>query len=388
MRTDLLRTLATNFASNSVLTGKAIREIYRLDPIGFPPAAAEVLRGGPELAGAQFLMAILVAEPDWLRSVCNPAKYTLDQSLDLVRRAHKLDSTTALKLAEMLDPVTLSTGAEARIVSRVFAILKRSLDPAMALPALRQLSKCPNAHIRSKAALLIGQMNQYPQWAKQRAAESDPRVWANAVESLWGVDTAAARGVFILAARDKHHRIAANGIVGLYRMGVGCSIPLLFELSRSTDPLARAAAAWAMGHLEDPRFLPALELLMEDSDELMREGALRSVARVREKMSRQSAAGALQVQIRDCERRGKAHLARFAVTKEERWVSGLDLRQFVVWNGEDLVEEFSCLAHEEEEPFYEIAYQGTFPVMNQVKVQVYAEVGVGEADRLELAVSL
>src|SRR5580658_2847563 len=102
MQTDLLRTLATNFSSNSALAAKAIREMYVLDPAGFSPAVEEVLRGGADLPGASYLMAILVAETDWLRSVCNPKKYTLEQSLDLARRARKLDPLTEVKLAKML----------------------------------------------------------------------------------------------------------------------------------------------------------------------------------------------------------------------------------------------------------------------------------------------
>jgi hypothetical protein len=35
MRTDLLRTLATNLQSDSVLAAKAIHEMYTVDPIGF-----------------------------------------------------------------------------------------------------------------------------------------------------------------------------------------------------------------------------------------------------------------------------------------------------------------------------------------------------------------
>src|ERR1700733_8753322 len=102
MNTALLRTLATNFGSNSVRCAQAIREMYRLDPVGFTPAALEVLRGQLELPGAQFMIAMLASEPDWLQSICDPEKYTLDQSIDLLHRAHKLDPQAEIKLAEML----------------------------------------------------------------------------------------------------------------------------------------------------------------------------------------------------------------------------------------------------------------------------------------------
>ncbi len=190
--------------------------------------------------------------------ICNPAKYTLEQSLDLVKRAHKLDPSTELKLAKLLAPLSFSTEEESRFATRILEILERSPDPSTALPALRQLAQCPNAHVRSKAALIIGRINRNPQWAEQSAQESDLRVAANAVESLWGLDTPAAREAFLHAAHHEHHRIAANGIIGLYMAGHPSSIPLLFRLGGSQKPLARAAAAWTMGHLGDPRFVPRL----------------------------------------------------------------------------------------------------------------------------------
>jgi hypothetical protein len=377
MHTDVLRTLATNFGSNSLGCAKAIREMYRLDPVGFPPAVVEVLDREPDLPGAQFMVAMLASDPRWLRTVCNPQKYTLDQSVDLVRRSHKLDSYTVVKLADMLALPGSSTDAEARFTSRVFAVLERSA-PSLALPVLRQLSKCPDARVRSKAVLLIGRIYQNPRLTHHGDAERDPRVAANTIESLWGLATPSAREAFIKAAQDAHHRIAANGVVGLYLMGDECSIPFLFHMGRSDKPLARAAAAWAMGHLEDPRFLPRLAQLREDSDSLTRQGALRAMARVHKKLTQMSAAGALEVQIQDCECRGESQLVRFTVTKEARSVNDLDLRQFVAWNGADLVEEFVSSLCGGASPFYEIAYQGAPSPTNQVKVQVYAASGVGE----------
>jgi hypothetical protein len=347
--------------------------MYLLDPVGFPPAVAEVLNSEPELPGAQFLVSILASRPDWLRSICDPVKYSLEESLEWVRRARKLDPQTELKLAEMLALSGFSTDAEARFASRVFAVLKQS-PGSTALPALRQLSKSPNARVRSKAVLLMGRIHQNPSFAG--VGETDWRVSANVVESLWGLTSPAARDAFLKAAIDPNHRIAANGMVGLYVMGDESSIPFLFQLSVSETTLARAAAAWAMGHLEDPRFLPRLGMLLEDSDPVTRRGAFRATARVRQKMSQMQAAGELQVQIQDCECRGKDYVVRFRVSKEGQPVNDLDSRRFVVWNGPDVVEEFVFSLDEGVSPYYEIEYEGA--PAHPVKVQVYAATGVGE----------
>jgi hypothetical protein len=384
MHTELLRQLATNFGANSVLAAKAIREVYSIDPDGFPPAVVELLRSGPDLPGIPYLMAILVAETDWLGTVCNPDKYSLEQSLDLVKRAHRLDPSTKLKLAKMLSGLRFSTEDETRFASRVLEVLERSPDPSTALPALRQLAQCPNARIRSKAALLIGRINQNPQWADQGLEEADPRVAGNAVESLWGMSTPAAREAFFKAALSDRHRIAANGIVGLYKMGDESAIPFLFHLSRSATPLSRAAAAWAMGYLEDPRFLPQLTRLMSDADEITRKGAFRAVARIRQRMTRLRAAGAVQVQLRDVECRGDVHKVGLAVLQDGKFVEHLDTRQFVVWSGSEPVEELSTSIQMGAAPHYQLAYRGPPSPTSLVKVQVYAEAGVGEDTGFEM----
>ena len=338
---------------------------------------------GPELPGAQFLVALLASDPDWLHSVCDPEKHTLEQSLDLILRAYKLDPQVIVKLAELLAHPGSSTDAEARFAARVFAVLKGS-RPSIALPALRRLARYPNPRVRSKAILLIGGIYQNPNFSQHYAAEQDPRVAANFIESLWGLATGAARDAFVKAATDPHHRVMANGIVGLYLMGDECSIPFLFNLSSSEKPLARAAAAWAMGRLEDPRFVPRLAQLREDPDPITRQGALRSLGRVRQKMKEMQAAGTFQVQLRDCECRGDAHLVRFTVSQtvhqEEQFVHGLDLRQFVVWNGADVAEEFSSTLCEERGAFITRSlFEGPPSAAGVIKVQVYAASGVGEA---------
>jgi hypothetical protein len=384
MGTDLLRTLATNFATNSVLAGKAIRDTYRKDPAAFSPAAAKLLLSGPELPGAPFVMGILLAEPDWLRSICDPEKYQLSESVGLVRLAHKQDKYIELKLADMLIPLKLSTDGESRFASRVFAILAQR-PPAAVLPALRQLSRCPNARVRSKASLMIGQTIQDPEWVHSWQSEEDPRVSANVVESLWGVDSDAAREVFSRAGRHKHHRLNANGIVGLYLMAEASCIPLLFQMSHSDAPAFRAAAAWVMGRLEDPRFLPRLTALKEDVDPVTQRRALRAAASVRKKVSQLRAGGELKVQIDGAERFNENHKIRVGVTKEGQAVSGLDWRQFVVSNGPALVEEFSVSLLKGELPLYQISFQGPPSPNRRVKVEVFAPAGCGEDTSLVAA---
>jgi hypothetical protein len=117
---------------------------------------------------------------------------------------------------------------------------------------------------------------------------------------------------------------------------------------------------------------------MEDSDSVTRHRAFRSAARVRQRVTQLRTSDALLVKLLDVECRGSAHVIRVQITKEDQFVKGLDTRQILVWNGTDLVEEFSFSFLDSETPHYEIAYQAPLSVTRVVKVEVYAEAGVGE----------
>ncbi len=68
-----------------------------------------------------------------------------------------------------------------------------------------------------------------------------------------------AKLVFERAAEDPHHRVAANALVGLYQQGDPASVAGLAGMIRRPDLASRAAAAWAMGRIGDPRFIPLLQ---------------------------------------------------------------------------------------------------------------------------------
>jgi len=337
MEISPLRRLAEEFSSNSAAAAKAIRAIYETDPEGFPAAAADVLTGTGETYGTKYLVALLLAQPDYPQVLCNPEVLSLEQSVALLVHAKKLDPSAEVKLARFLTGLKFTKESETPFAARVLAVLDSSSDSSTALPALRQLLQCPNERVRSKAALLIGRINRNPQWATLED-QGDTRVAANAVESLRGMDTPAARDAFRKAARDSRARVAGNGVIGLYLAGDAESFSFLFRLSEMEVPAYRATAAWSMGRTENPRFLTRLAKLVGDAEGTVRTPAFRSLARIRQYVSALRNAGALHVQIPQAQMsqvgmRDNQHTVRVTVDSDGRWAPGLDQRRFVVWNG-------------------------------------------------------
>ena len=138
---------------------------------------------------------------------------------------------------------------------------------------------------RSKAAVMIGSAGasagRSVEWARNRLSDIDPRTRANAVEALWGNDTAYVRALLRTAARDSNNRVAGNALFALYSIGEMSAIQDLLKLASSEVPRRRASAAWVMGETGDKRFADVLGVLTGDTNATVRKRAFAALELVR-----------------------------------------------------------------------------------------------------------
>jgi hypothetical protein len=115
-----------------------------------------------------------------------------------------------------------------------------------------------DARFRAGLALVWDGLSRLARLAGSFFQDPDPRVRANAVESLWGRTDEDAVRRFRAALGDSHPRPVANACVGLYLSGRAEAVRELSNLASHPEPRFRAAAAWAMGRTGHSRFLPLL----------------------------------------------------------------------------------------------------------------------------------
>lgn len=127
-----------------------------------------------------------------------------------------------------------------------------------AAAAERLLSASCDLRLRASLALAWGRLAKLAGEATAWLEDEDPRVRANAVESLWGRSDEQAVSIFTRKLEDTHQRVAANAAVGLYLAGRAESVLALWKMTRHAHPARRAAAVWAIGRTGDARFLPLL----------------------------------------------------------------------------------------------------------------------------------
>ena len=385
MDTALLKELAENFEANRTTVGKAVRELRDRDLKGFLVAAATAVSETPEGAGARFLLTNIITQPEGLELLCSPAVLTSQQSLVLVQQARQLDSQVHVKLARMLSALSVESDEHADVATRVLEVLEKCSEPATVMPALRDLLRCKNGRVRSKAALLIGRISRNPQWAKLHDPAHDQRVVANAIESLWGMDTAAAKSAFREAGQDPRNRVIGNAALGLYLAGEIEGAVILFRMSRHHRAVFRATAAWAMGHTRDPRFQVALARLREDEDAHVRSVAKHAGERVREHVTSLEAVGTIAVQVRTAKWHDGNHELHILVDQGGPRAELLRTCQVVVWDGAQIVEDFRLEALREPLPMHHrILFWAPIGGPQNVKVEIFSENGVGRDEAQEL----
>ena len=277
----LLANLVRNFETDPSTSRNRIRELLDNDRELFYGSSIEILKTSGDSRGAQYLVALFMSSGLLLRALCDP-DLSRDAALALGRAARRVDPLVDVTLARSLADSAMGSGAtQVADPARLMDILCEIADAGRIMPSLRRMMRHPNSHLRSKAVKLIGRGSLSAKWVMGRLSESDPRVRANAVESLWGVDTAEARSLLSFAANDGDNRVVGNALLGLYYLGETSVLADVMKLAGVESTLFRSTAAWVMGEAGDPRFTESLRRMISDPDAAVRKRVFAAMGHIR-----------------------------------------------------------------------------------------------------------
>jgi hypothetical protein len=255
---------------------KKLAELLVADPPSFRAAALQVLPGLGDPSSRRGLLDLMLKAG--LLPVCDPALIGLDEELALTRDLLELDPQLDMTLARRLSGAS-SAGEE--VVQRVLVLLNAIPENARILPMVVKLLRHESPNVRSKAALVIGRASKTPQVMKGFLSESDSRVRANAIEALWGIDSASARAVLREAADDPSNRVVGNALLGLYRLGETTAVPRILQMAAHPQAAVRTTAAWVMEQTGSPRFLPVLAQMVRESNPTARAWVFRAINKLK-----------------------------------------------------------------------------------------------------------
>ena len=181
---------------------------------------------------------------------------SLDESARLLRISSKSDAGYETHLISELKAEVDRAGGEIadRDFERLLDILSQVVKPERLGGILARFYDHPDGRLRSKAALLSGRLAKQLKKQTELMQDVDPRVRANAVESLWGRSDVESLGIFRNASKDEHPRVAANGLYGLYLAGDVACVRGILKMARDADVGRQLAGIWLIGVTSDFRF--------------------------------------------------------------------------------------------------------------------------------------
>ena len=243
--------------------------------------------------GARFLLGLMLQRGLLIRALCDSA-VPEQRVCAIIQGLLEEDAGSDLALAKAVVTHAQSNqpASAGNPVLRVLNTLEGLADAKRIAPRLLPLLRHADPYLRSKAVRIIGRGGRNTQWVARQLGDPDPRVRANAVEALWGIDDQESRDLLKGAIQDANNRVVGNALIEIYRVGDCSSVPGLLKMAAEGSPLFRSTAAWAMGESGDNRFRDALKALAGEGNPNVRRRAALALGRV-EAGSAKSVSGAV-----------------------------------------------------------------------------------------------
>jgi hypothetical protein len=325
---------------------RTLQALMNRDRDGFARASLPLLQSGRDTPGYQRLLKMLARSDQFVSQLCDPDSFSKEESIELAREIVRMEPQLDTRLVQWLPGrnAPLSDPANSATAERVLELLEVVSSGARIVPKLAPLLRDANPRLRAKAALLIGRRVGNSSLAESCLRQQDPRVRANAIESLWGGTASSAGSVLQVAAKDTNNRVAGNALLGLYQLQDPNAVGQILAMAADPRRLFRATAAWTMGQTSDPRFLPSLNKLARDLYASVRKNATKSRDSIQDLTNTETS---LQLQV--LRQRGAAHRRRRvsiqALGPEGEPMRGLVPGQFILWEDRNLVTDYEVIEH-------------------------------------------
>jgi hypothetical protein len=226
----------------------------------------------PEFPEREMMGMLLAADQRYYRHLIEP---------ELLSAEHCYIAAATLCHADTAFVVGLIRAADDAIdlnsVMRAIEIIEKVDKTMVAAQWIRRQTGHADPLIRSKAVKMLSRVHVNLLFIERQLGSKDARVRANAVEGLWGVSSHGSRQLLEKAAADEHHRVAANGLIGLCLADAPGAVQRMIQAANAESPQLRAAVAWAMGQTGRAEFTDEIKKLAEDEEAVVRECAARVI---------------------------------------------------------------------------------------------------------------
>lgn len=271
------------FKKNPLAT-KLLRRFSDEMPDLFCQSALRHLEGPSNPDACRLLSILMMRQQGLFQFLSDPVPGTRDKAIRVMRRMMAFDPSFDVRVAGRLPDrggMNHHVALHGRRATRILDILDEVSVGRRLLPVLSHLVQSDDKHLSAKATLFVGRRVQSAQWAANQLQQPDPRIRANAVESLWGLVHDEAISVLENSTKDKNNRVVGNGLMGLHILNQPVVFDIISEIMRAPKWEFRSTAAWIMGRMAYPEFVPDLTLLMKDDNPFVRTSARKAIISIR-----------------------------------------------------------------------------------------------------------
>jgi hypothetical protein len=289
----LVRQFASSFSSNQVAARRGLHELLMRSRSRSVEALYRVLLEDSAGAGEEFLLSLLAGDEAHLAPLMDS---TLDR-VSAVRMVRRLSEEEPSLEAMLLRLAIRERNSDSLL--RILGILEEAGDCLRIAQQLQVLTRQRDERIRAKAARMVVKVSRERDRLVQLFSDSDPRVRANAAEGL--LDLVPRHGeiqALWQLAGDRHHRPATTALAVLAIHGDTQASCRLVDLLETGQERFQLAAAWAMGRVGDPAFLPVLQTVVKEQSGSLKRMSLRSCALIRKAAGRAEASALPQAESR------------------------------------------------------------------------------------------
>ncbi len=268
-----------DFGRNPVRAGRELRDSLHADSAAFLKALADAGEIDTKDRGFRYAMILLLHNDVLIPAIANPALTTRERALCLTRHMLKMDGNfiNSMLTAVLLRPALAQNPTN---ILRVLDIAQENVEHLGNWRSIARIHQFGDTQVRTRCAGLIARYRFEDPAGLERFCAADPRVRANIVEMLWGVDKSRARSLLEAAARDASNRVAGNAWLALYTEGDIRSLTTLAGMLESPDSRKSITAAWIMGQTRDARFGQLLLGASRSEIPELRKAAIASLSRL------------------------------------------------------------------------------------------------------------
>ncbi len=221
-----------------------------------------------------------------ISKICDPAFFRLEDAIECAKTSIREIPGFELHLVRYLQTICAARHVPLPAVFRCLEVLgglmsSGTVDEARLIPMLRPFLRSGDAQIASKCVLVLGRESRNLGWLSGAMAETDERIRANLIESLWGRREPQVEQILGNALSDPHPRVVANAVHGLYLFGSDAWTRGLEGLLGHDRPDFRKSGIWVLKSSGIPDAPARLQILIRDADPGVRHAAFDALIHLR-----------------------------------------------------------------------------------------------------------